>query len=151
MIVDGIQPYQALLIGVDGSTLPDPMVQPSGPGMVIHPRPGIVSHVELPLVSAGEVDGTLVRTGGGKLEGVDLELVDAAGVVIGRTRTEYDGYFLFESVPYGRYSVRVASLSADAARIRTQLTGSATVSGKTPIARLGTIEAEPQVQRAQSP
>lgn len=151
VIVDGIQPYQAVLIGVDGSTLPDPMVQPSGPGMVIHPRPGIVSHVELPLVSAGEVDGTLVRSGGSKLEGVDLELVDAAGVVMGRTRTEYDGYFLFESVPYGRYSVRVANLSAEAARIRPQLAGAAIVSGKTPIARLGMVEAEAQVQRAQGP
>jgi hypothetical protein len=117
-------PIQALLIGVDSSTLPDPMVQPAGPGMVVHPRPGIVSHVDLPLVSAGEVDGTLVRAGGGKLEGVDLELVDATGVVIGRTRTEYDGYFLFESVPYGRYSVRVATMSADAARVRPQLSGS---------------------------
>ena len=151
VIVDGVQPFQALLIGVDSSTLPDPMVQPAGPGKVVHPRPGIVSHVDLPLVSAGEVDGTLVRAGGGKLEGVDLELVDAAGVVIGRTRTEYDGYFLFESVPYGRYGVRIAAISAEAARVRPQLNGSALVSGKTPIARLGMMEAEAQVQRAQAP
>jgi hypothetical protein len=151
VILDNIQPFQALLIGVDGSSLPDPMVQPVGPGKVVHPRPGIAMKIELPLVSAGEVDGTLVDDAGKSLEGIELELVDAAGVVLLRSKTEFDGFFLFESVPYGQYEIRVARASAEAVRIQPRLAALAHVGGATPIARLGTIKAEPWVRSAQGP
>ena len=42
-------------------------------------------------------------------EGVDLELVDAAGKVVGTARTDFDGFFLFERVAYGTYTLRVSS------------------------------------------
>ena len=34
-------------------------------------------------------------------EGVDLELVDGSGKVVGTARTDFDGFFLFDRVPYG--------------------------------------------------
>ena len=133
----------------DASALPDPLVQPSTPGVVVTPRPGVAVAIDLPLVSAGEVDGTLVRAGGGGFEGVDLELVDVEGRVAARTRSDFDGFFLFEGVPYGRYSVRVAKLSADAAKLTTALPGIAVVGDAAPSVHLGAVAAQPIERRAE--
>ena len=151
VVIDSLEPYQPVLIGIDASSLPDPLVQPATPGIVVTPRPGVAVAIELPLVSAGEIDGTLVRAGGGHFEGVDLELVDSEGRVARKTRTEFDGFFLFEGVPYGRYTVRIAQISADAARVSTALKGVALVGGETPSVHFGTIAAEPQIRQASGP
>ena len=86
-VIDSLEAFRPVLIGIDASSLPDPLVSPSGPGVVVTPRPGVVATVDLPLTGAGEVDGTLVKGGGSTLEGVDLELVTAQGIVVARTRT----------------------------------------------------------------
>ena len=142
VIVDGLEPFQPVLVGVDGSSLPDPLVQPSTPGTVITPRPGVSVAIEIPLVSTGDIDGTLVRSGGGNLEGVDLELVDAEGRVQARTRSEFDGFFIFEGVPYGPYSVRIAKLSAAATKLDSMLGGVALVGETTPSVHLGAVAAQ---------
>ncbi len=147
-LVDGLEPFQPVLIGIDAGSLPDPMVQPSLPGMVVTPRPGVVAVVELPLVGAGDIDGTLVRTGGGSIEGVDLELLDAERRVVARTRSDYDGFFLFDRVAYGRYTVRIGQLSADAVRLSPMLPGVAVVADKQPSVHLGAIAAAPAAIRA---
>ncbi|MEO1046532.1 MAG: carboxypeptidase-like regulatory domain-containing protein [Pseudomonadota bacterium] len=113
-LIDGLQPFQPVLVGIDAGRLPDPYLQPAGSGVVVTPRPGVAARVELPLVAAGEVDGTLVSAGGAGIGGVTLELLDVEGRVQVRTQTEFDGFFLFDRVPYGRYSLRIEKLSADA-------------------------------------
>ena len=142
VVVDGLEPFQPVLVSVDGSALPDPLVQPSTPGSVVTPRPGVTVTLELPLVATGDVDGTLVRAGGGNLEGVDLELVDVEGRAVARTRSDFDGFFLFESVPYGRYSVRIATLSAQASELDSILAGQALVGETTPSVHLGAVAAQ---------
>jgi hypothetical protein len=140
-MVDGLEPFQPVLIGIDAGSLPDPMVQPALPGMVVTPRPGVVVVVELPLVGAGDIDGTLVRSAGGTVEGVDLELLDVEHRVVARTRSDFDGFFLFERVPYGRYTLRIAQLSADAAKLSTVLAARADVGPQVPSAHLGAVAA----------
>ncbi len=147
-MVDGLEPFQPVLIGVDASSLPDPMVQPSLPGMVITPRPGVVAVIELPLVGAGDIDGTLVRAAGGTIEGVDLELLDAERRVVARTRTDFDGFFLFDRVAYGRYTVRIAQLSADAGKLSPMLGARADVGPVAPSVHLGAVAATPATVRA---
>lgn len=151
VVIDSLEPWQPVLIGVDASSLPDPLVQPATPGVVVTPRPGVAVAIELPLVSAGDVDGTLVRAGGGRLEGVELELINAEGRSVARTRSDFDGFFLFEGVPYGRYTIRIAESSASAARISAVLGGVAIVSGSTPSIHLGTVPAQPVVRQAAIP
>ncbi|RHW17635.1 carboxypeptidase regulatory-like domain-containing protein [Sphingomonas gilva] len=147
-IVDGLQPFEPVLIGVDASSLADPMVQPATPGMVVTPRPGVAIAVDLPLVAAGEIDGTLVKAGGGAIQGIDLELVDMEGRVVRVTRSEFDGFFLFEGVPYGGYLVRIAALSAEAARLTPVIGARASVGAKTPSVHLGAVAADPLVRTA---
>ncbi len=147
-LVDGLEPFQPVLIGIDSGSLPDPMVQPSLPGVVVTPRPGVIAVIELPLVGAGDIDGTLVRAGGGSIEGVDLELLDAERRVVARTRSDFDGFFLFDRVAYGRYSVRIAQLSADAVKLSPVLAAQADVGPKLPSVHLGAVAAEPATVRA---
>lgn len=147
-LVDGLEPFQPVMIGVDTGSLPDPMVQPALPGVVVTPRPGVVAMIDLALVGAGDIDGTLVRAGGGTIEGVDLELIDAAGRVAAKSRSDFDGFFLFERVAYGRYSLRIAQLSADAARVSPMLAARAEVGPKVSSVHLGAVAAQTVVRVA---
>ena len=105
----------------------------------------------LPLVSAGEVEGTLVKPGGTSLPGVGLELLDVEGRVVRETQTEFDGFFLFEGVPYGEYGVQIAKLSAQALKISQRLPGRAVVGEENQVARLGTVVANFDTVLAEAP
>lgn len=142
-VIDGLQPYEPILIGIDASSLPDPFVQPATSGVVVTPRPGVPVIVELPLVSAGEISGTLQRAGGKMLSGVDIELLDQASRVVKTTRSEYDGFFLFEYVPYGSYKLRVSAISANVIGVDTALPGLAELGKKSGSIDLGIVIAVP--------
>ncbi|MBA4747093.1 MAG: carboxypeptidase regulatory-like domain-containing protein [Sphingopyxis sp.] len=138
-MIDGLEPFRPVLIGIDAGSLPDPYVQPALPGVVVTPRPGVATLIALPLVAAGDIDGKLVRASGTALEGVSLELVDVEGRVRATTLSEFDGYFLFESVAFGRYTVRIAEASADAVRVDPTFSIAAAPGPDRPRARLGTL------------
>ncbi|MEH6757094.1 MAG: carboxypeptidase-like regulatory domain-containing protein [Parasphingorhabdus sp.] len=140
-IIDNLEPFRAVLIGIDTSSLPDPYVQPSLPGVVITPRPGVAAIIELPLVSAGEVEGSLMRKGGAPLAGVGLELLDMEGRVTHETQSEFDGFFLFEGVPYGAYDLRIQALSAQAVGVSAILNIRTVVDDDNQIAKLGVVVA----------
>lgn len=114
--VRGLDNYRAVAIGVDASSLSDPNLVPAKPAQLVVPRPGVAAEVLIPLVGGGAIEGTLLKDGGGAFEGLDLELVDAAGRVVATTRSDYDGYFLFERVAAGRYALRLSDGSAAAAK-----------------------------------
>ena len=141
--IGGLEPFRAVMIGIDAGSLPDPYVQPSLPGVVVTPRPGVAIRVALPMTAAGEIDGVAIRDGGNAIEGLSLELVDAEGRVRATALTEFDGYFLFESVAYGRYTVRIAKASAAALRLDAGFSLSAVPSKATPRVRLGTLALKP--------
>jgi hypothetical protein len=149
-IVGGLTAYQAVAVGVDLTSLSDPMLVPQKALQVVVPRPGIPAEVQIALVGGGDVEGALVKSGGTGFEGVDLELVDATGKVIATARTDYDGFFLFERVAYGNYSVRVAAASATAAKIRPELGIQFTIDAKTSVVRLGSVKPTPVAQIAQA-
>ena len=138
-IVGGLTPYQPIAVGVDVTSLDDPMLVPKKALQVVIPRPGVPAEVQIGLVGGGDVEGALVKSGGLGFEGVDLELVDGTGKVIAKQRTDYDGFFLFERVAYGSYTIRVAKDSAAAAKIGTDLGIHFVVTPDKSIVRLGTI------------
>ncbi|WP_262408206.1 collagen binding domain-containing protein [Sphingopyxis sp. OPL5] len=141
--VDGLEPFRPVMIGIDAGSLPDPYVQPALPGVVVTPRPGVATRVMLPMTAAGEIEGTMIRDGGNPIEGLTLELVDAEGRVRATTLTEFDGYFLFESVAYGRYTVRLAKASAQLLRIDGAFAIGASPGKAAPRIRLGTLALKP--------
>lgn len=141
--IDGLEPFRAVMIGIDAGSLPDPYVQPALPGVVVTPRPGVVTRVLLPMAAAGEIEGVLRRDGGNPVEGLSVELVDAEGRVRATTITEFDGYFLFEGVAYGRYTVRPGKASAAALRLDGAFALSAAPGRAMPRVRLGTVALKP--------
>jgi hypothetical protein len=140
-LISNLQPFKPILIGIDSSSLPDPFIQPATSGVVITPRPGVPFVIELPLVSAGEIAGTLKREDERILSGVDLELIDKSGIVVKTTRSEYDGYFLFQSVPYGKYSLRIAALSASIVGVRPDIEKLAALNADNPTVEIGVVVA----------
>ncbi len=142
-ILEGLEPYHPVLIGIDSSSLSDPYMQPATSGLVVTPRPGVAIHIDLPLVAAGEIAGTLAREDGKILSGVAIELIDKANRVVQTARSEYDGYYLFESVPYGRYSLRVAALSANIVGVKPELGVFAELNRSQPMVEMGIAIARP--------
>jgi len=142
-VIDGLEPFRPVLIGIDAGSLPDPYVQPALPGIVVSPRPGVATRVALPMTAAGEIEGVMRRDGGNPIEGLGLELVDAEGRVRATTLTEFDGYFLFEGVAYGRYTVRLGQASAAVLRLDGGFTIAAIPGKATPRVRLGTLAVKP--------
>jgi hypothetical protein len=72
-------------------------------------------------------------------EGLDLELVGSGGKVVSNARTDFDGFFLFERVPYGHYLLKVSAAAAKAAKISTDLGISLDVTPERPVVRLGSL------------
>ena len=91
--------------------LEDPYWSPKSDGFTVKTRPGTVAQVDFPVIVTGEIDGMVyVRQGGAVLEVADvaMELVDEGGNMVAETRSAFDGFFLFELVKPGRYTVQVS-------------------------------------------
>ena len=146
--VGGLTPYMPIAVGIDATSLDDPMLTPKKALQVVVPRPGVAADVEIGLVGGGDVEGELMKSGELGFEGVDLELVDQAGKVASVARTDFDGFFLFERVPYGTYTLRVSAGSATAAKIAVDLGIKLKVSADQSIVRLGTIRSRRPVNIA---
>lgn len=110
VLITGLESYKTVALRVDRGTLEDPfwVAEPDGYRMV--PRPGSLAEVAFPVVSTGEIDGTVFRTWAdetGEAAGVLVQLVDDKDEVIRELRTAYDGFFLFDFVRPGTYTLRV--------------------------------------------
>ena len=138
-IIEGMKPYVPVLVSIDTGSLPDPFLQPQGKGIVVTPRPGVANSIELPLSPTGEIDGTIYDLAGSARAGVQIELVDATGEVVATTTSEFDGYFLFESVTYGSYTLRLAQSSAKALAAAQTVAGSVVVSHDHDVQQLGIV------------
>jgi hypothetical protein len=148
VLVGGLVPFQPVAVGIDVSSLADPMLVPKKALQVVVPRPGVPAKVEIGLVGGGDVEGALVKSGGLGFEGVAVELVDSGGRVVGTTLTDFDGFFLFERVAYGSYTIRAAKQSAAAAKIAPYFGVHFAVTPDKSIIRLGTIQAVPEAHLA---
>jgi hypothetical protein len=99
-----------LSVGLDTGTLEDPhWVSPREDEHVVL-RPGTPVRLDFPVVPVGEVDGFVRRRGpdGAKpLPGISLQLIDPDGEIVQSTRSEIDGFFLFQRVVAGAYRLRV--------------------------------------------
>ena len=138
--VGGLTAYVPVPVGVDVTSLEDPMLVPKKALQVVVPRPGIPADVQIGLVGGGDIEGALMKSGELGFEGIDLELVDSGGKVVGTARTDFDGFFLFDRVAYGHYTLRVSAASAAAANIPTDLGLSVEVTPDRSVVRLGSIQ-----------
>ena len=143
VLVGGLATFTPVTVGIDESSLADPMLVPRKALQVVVPRPGVPARVEIGLVGGGDIEGAIVKSGGLGFEGLGLELVGSDGKVVATAQTDFDGFFLFERVPYGDYRIRLSSDSAQAAGLARELNVRVSVSAEKSIVRLGSIHVEP--------
>jgi hypothetical protein len=139
VLVAGLSAYVPVTVGIDASSLDDPTLAPKKALQVVVPRPGVAAEVEIGLVGAGDIEGAVLREDGEGFEGLELELVDEHGKVVQLTTSDFDGFFLFQRVAYGRYVVRLSTESARTAKVVPSLSIEAVVSDQAPVARLGGV------------
>ena len=148
--VGGLQPYQPIAVGIDTSSLDDPSLAPKKALQVIVPRPGVAAKIEIGLVGSGDIEGILVQSDGRGFEGLDIELIDASGKVVASGRSDYDGFFLFDRIPYGRYSLRLTADSSHAAGVSSAIDRIVEISAQKSVVRLGAIRILKTAQIAMS-
>ncbi len=151
VLIAGLSPYVPVSVGVDTSSLANPMLAPKKALQVVTPRPGVAARVEIGLVGAGDIEGIVAKDGGEGFEGLEVELVDANGEVVATTITDFEGFFLFERVAYGGYSIRIAKESAAIAGVSTEIGLTAEVSDERPLGRagVGRVSILPNIAKAE--
>ena len=139
-----LTPSLPVTIGIDPSSIADPTKVPTHRGIVVVPRAGVVMPLELGIVATGTIEGTLAGAHG-PLAGYRLELVGLDGQADLIAHSEFDGFFVFEGVRSGRYSLRMIGREGplDLRQV------DATKSGER--IRLGQIATEPELAMAQLP
>lgn len=98
-------------ISVDSGSLEDPYWIPSTDGIALSGRPGNVIEYDFPIINSGEIDGLVWLETDEKMKEVAkviLELVDKHNNVIKSTKSAYDGFYLFDRVAPGSYTVRIS-------------------------------------------
>jgi hypothetical protein len=138
--VGGLTAYEPVPVGIDATSLQDPMLVPKKALQVVIPRPGVPAEVQIGLVGGGDIEGALMKSGELGFEGLDLELVGSSGKVVGTARTDFDGFFLFERVAYGTYTIRIGASSAGAAKLSADLGIKVEVTPDHSVVRLGAIQ-----------
>lgn len=130
--VDGLEPYQKMAFQVDSATLSDPYWIAHPGGIRIVPRPGTTGEYEFPIVSTGEIDGTAYRVwndGTNSAAGVMVQLIDAKGELVREISTAYDGFFLFDFVVPGDYTLRVSPQQLTTLNLSSDATHAITIRG----------------------
>jgi hypothetical protein len=115
------------------------------------PREGTVSEISIPLTQMGYIEGTVAMVSGfdaksSPLGGVTLVLLDSAQKEVSRTTSAYDGFYSFDLVPVGSYSVVLAPDTSLSQRLRPVTPVQITTSRENPGSQSGSltlIEANP--------
>ena len=98
-------------IVIDESTLPDYTYVRTDEGFSVTGRPGLLQFADIPVVRSGEIDGTvyLNKTSGEEipLAYVTLHLVNQQDEIVASTKSEYDGFYLFDKILPGEYSLNI--------------------------------------------
>lgn len=98
---------QLLNFKVDKTSLIDPYFIPATEGFSAVPARGSVLEADFPIIESGAIEGTVFRAGSDRaVPGLTIELVDDQGDVSAQVVSAFDGYYAFEFVAPGTYTVR---------------------------------------------
>lgn len=89
------------------SSLVDPYYQPGSKGFSTVPNRGSIIEASFPVIETGAVEGTVYRTDNDKIvSGLTLDLYDENGEKQNSVVSAFDGYYTFEFVPPGNYTIK---------------------------------------------
>jgi hypothetical protein len=111
-LLTGLSIARPIDIVLDTSSLEDPFLVPLREGYEILARPGRPLMLDFPVAPTGEIDGTvflIAQNSERPVSNVQLQLINAEQEVVLETKSEFDGFYLFQMVPMGKYSLRIVS------------------------------------------
>lgn len=109
-VIEGVPNQKATDILVDTGSLPDPFMVPLVPGVSIVFRKGLVDKLDYPVSKSSEIEGLVTITKDGEErpgKRITVLLKNNRGQVIKTTETEFDGYYLFDKVIPGKYTIEI--------------------------------------------
>jgi len=118
--ISSLPGYDRVSATVDATSFEDPMLVSGIPGYKAEVRPGTTTLVEFPIQRASEIEGYVQKDGNSEkpLAGAKLQLVNASGKIIRRTISEFDGYYYFEGVMPGNFTVQLDEAYARKKQLR---------------------------------
>lgn len=108
--VSGLETYSAINFSIDQGTLDDPFWVPTPEGVSVTLRPGVPGRVDFPVITTGEIDGTVYRRSGEwarEVKDVVIQLVDKDGTVVKQVKSSFDGFYLLDYITPGNYTLRI--------------------------------------------
>lgn len=95
-------------IMIDPASLPSTSMVAAHGGNSVQARATTTTLVDFPIMLTGEIEGRVLsqRNGGrAPMAGALVELLDPQGQVVAFKASAHDGFFVFEGVPFGNYTV----------------------------------------------
>ncbi|MDH3325308.1 MAG: carboxypeptidase-like regulatory domain-containing protein [Gammaproteobacteria bacterium] len=111
VFISGLATDRVTDIKLDSASLEDPFLVPSTIGYSFLPRPGLIENIDIPLVTSGEIEGTIHMensNGGLRTAGyVPLKLTNTQTRKTLSVISAYDGFYLFSNIPPGKYLITI--------------------------------------------
>jgi hypothetical protein len=92
-------------IRIDEDSLPDLYLRPAAATHILQAKTGYGGVVALPILRLGELAGQVQGLNGQQLAGLQLWLSDAPGATVQRTTPDEAGFFNFQPLPLGSYTL----------------------------------------------
>ncbi len=111
VLIGGIAPGPSTTVETQMSSLTDFTLRPARPGDSLALRPGEVRHLSMPLRPTGSIEVQVLLVAGDERTpraGVPVILREAGGREAARALTDFDGFVLFEGLPFGAYHAEAA-------------------------------------------
>lgn len=110
LVLSGITPNTINRVILDEKSLPDIFMKASSTKLKILGKQGVNGPIEIPIYQLGEATGTLTyydpdRDEEWPLERVRILLLSENGETVAETVTEFDGFYVFPSLPLGTYKM----------------------------------------------
>ncbi len=98
-------------IRIHSASLSERGLHSNNPGNSVQPRPAYWAVIDFPIVKTGEIGGYLYQQNAlARIPkpGTVVELWDQDNQLVEFSVSDHDGFFLFEDIPYGTYTVTLA-------------------------------------------
>ena len=96
-------------ITINSDSLPDPFLIVRKKAVIITAHSGIINDILFPVSRVGEISGYVKIDKAESAANVELELIDKnSGKVAYKAKSGYDGYYIFDMIPFGKYHIRIS-------------------------------------------
>lgn len=101
-------PPGLIAVTLDRDSMPDPFLVGLKDGYSAILRPGTKPFINFPLYPSGSIDGTVRYANGRSANGLIVQLLDVDGNLVQEVPTLFDGFYVFEYVREGSYTVQLS-------------------------------------------